>query len=301
MTPEMRQLVGPWNCELRNGTGEQPASQVRRCHMPRKGWSDAQWSRSWIHALVVPRPPSVRWPHATQSSTQQQGRWRQPHPPPKTGVRAPHPDEKVSVAQERVSKLEAALRAVGDDDETAPSLREALKRARQQAVPLSTQDKVTQCESFLERARKREAGAKELVLQAQKELARLSAEVVEGEQRLATLRAELERPQPPVVPVDMSAEVERLRVEQLSKEKEDGRPEVETHLQARRFVHSSDPAVEVQKVRSELMDMHKERDALKAALEAQRNCMDTSGPASPGTRMSALIDDAAKRRCLEGS
>ena len=197
--------------------------------------------------MMCPRPLSVRWPHATQSSTQQQGRWRQPHrngrqvqPPPKTGVRAPHPDEKVSVAQERVSKLEAALRAVGDDDETAPSLREALKRARQQTVPLSTQDKVTQCESFLERARKREAGAKELVLQAQKELARLSAEVVEGEQRLATLRAELERPQPPVVPVDMSAEVERLRalVEQLSKEKEDGRPEVETHLQARRFVHS---------------------------------------------------------------
>ena len=52
------------------------------------------------------------------------------------------PDEKVAVAQERVSKLEAALRAVGDDDDTAPSLREALKKARQQAVPLSTQDKV---------------------------------------------------------------------------------------------------------------------------------------------------------------
>ena len=108
-----------------------------------------------------------------------------------------------------------------------------------------------------------EAGAKEL--QARKELARLSAEVVEGEQRLATLRAELEGPPA-----------------------------------SRHFVHSSDPAVEVQKVRVELMDMQKERDALKAALEAQRNCMGTSGPASPGTRMSALIDDAAKRRCLEG-
>ena len=249
--------------------------------MPRKGWSDALWSRSWIHALIGPRPPSVRWPHAAQSSTQQQGRWRQPH---RNGRQVqPQADEKVSVAQERVSKLEVAFRAVGDDDETAPSLREALKKARQQAVPLSTQDKVTQYESFLERAKKREAGAKELVLQAQKELARLSAEVVEGEQRLATLRAELERTQLPVVPADMSAEVERLRalVEQLSKEKEDGRPKVETHLQARRFVHGSDPAVEVQKVRVELMDMQKERDALKAALEAHRNCMDTSGPASP--------------------
>ena len=32
-----------------------------------------------------------------------------------------HPDERVAVAQERVSKLEAALRAVGDDDDTAPN------------------------------------------------------------------------------------------------------------------------------------------------------------------------------------
>ena len=51
------------------------------------------------------------------------------------------------MAQERVSKLEAALRAVGEDDDTAPNLREALKRARQQAVPLSIPDKVAQCET----------------------------------------------------------------------------------------------------------------------------------------------------------
>ena len=86
------------------------------------------------------KPQQQRQPGATQ-----QGRWRQPHvhgrqgqpQAPKTGIRAPHPDEKVAVAQERVSKLEAALRAVGDDDDTAPNLREALKRARQQAGPLS--------------------------------------------------------------------------------------------------------------------------------------------------------------------
>ena len=179
-----------------------------------------------------PRPKSVQWPRASkdvkpqqqprQFGTPQQGRWRQPQldgrqgqpQAPKTGIRSPHPDEKAAMAQERVSKLEAALRA-------APSLREALKKARQQAVP--PQDKVAQCESFLERARKREAAARELVVQAQTELTRLSAEVVEGEQRSATLRAELERTQSPVAAVDMSAEVERLRVlvEQLSKEKED--------------------------------------------------------------------------------
>ena len=41
--------------------------------------------------------------------------------------------------------------------------------------------------------------------------------------------------------------------------------------------------------------MQKERDALKVVLEAQRNCMDTSGPASAGIRMSVFIDNATKR------
>ena len=186
------------------------ASFVSRL-MGRRGWSTMPVPEGWVQVIRGPRPKSVQWPRAPkglkhqqqrQPGATQQGRWRQPHvqgrqgqpQAPKTGIRAPHPDEKVAVAQERVSKLEAALRAVGDDDDTAPNLREALKRARQQAVPLSIPDKVAQCESFLERARKREAAARELLLQAQTELTRLSAEVVEGEQRLATLRAELERP-----------------------------------------------------------------------------------------------------------
>ena len=62
-----------------------------------------------------------------------------------TKIRAPHPEEKVAVAQERVSKLQAALRAVGDDDDTAPNLREALKKARQQAVPLSDRVDTVEC------------------------------------------------------------------------------------------------------------------------------------------------------------
>ena len=86
----------------------------------------------------------------------------------------------------------AAPRREGKCDTRASRHSERLK-ARQQAAPLSPQDNFAQCESFLERARKREAAARELVLQAQTELTRLSAEVVEGEQRLATLRAELER------------------------------------------------------------------------------------------------------------
>ena len=210
--------------------------------MVRKGWSQVEVPSGWVQIIRGPRPKSVQWPRASKEGTFQQqpsqpgaspqlGRWRQVPQSQvlKTGFRAPHPDEKASAARERVSKLEAALKAVGDDDDTAPSLRQALQKARQQAVPLSTQEKVAQCESFLERARKREAAAKEVVSQAQSELTRLSAEVAEGEQRLTTLRAELERPQPQVVAVDMSAEVERLRalVEQLTKEKEDARPQVD--------------------------------------------------------------------------
>ena len=227
-----------------------------------------------------PKPPSVRWPHATSPGAATSTEDRGPGAAPR---------REASFQVGGCARSSCGRRR----DRSEPS--RGVKKACHQAVLLSTQDKVTQCESFLERARKREAGAKELVLQAQKELAQLSAEVVEGEQRLAF--------EPSWSAPNMSAEVERLRVlvEQLSKEKEDGRPEVETHLQARRFVHSTDPAVEVQKVSIELMAMQRERDALKAALEAQRNCVDTPGTASPGTRMSVLIDDAAKRRCLEGS
>ena len=63
---------------------------------------------------------------------------------PKTGIRAPHPDEKVAVAQERVSKLEAAVRVVADDDDTAPS-----QRGVEESPPTSSAsvipDKVAQC------------------------------------------------------------------------------------------------------------------------------------------------------------
>ena len=181
----------------------------------------------WVQVIHGPRPTSVQWPRAAKGNPSNNVSL-EPH------IRAVGASRTFRVARgshrcrrqgsgrrtpKRVSKLEAALRVVGEDDDTAPNLREALKRARQQAVPLSIPDKVAQCESYLERARKREAVSRELLLRAQAELTRLSAEVAEGEQRLATLRAELERPQTPVVTVDMSAEVQRLRVlvEQLSK------------------------------------------------------------------------------------
>ena len=153
---------------------------------------------------------------------------------------------------------------------------------------------MTQCQ---ERVRKREAGAKEVVLQAQKELARWSAEVVEGEQIGDTSS----RVGAPPASSRSSRHVSRGGevVEGKGRWSSRSRDPSPGPLFRSQFRSSSGGAEGT--VRVELMDMQKERDALKAALEAQRNCMDTSGPTSPGTRMSVLIDDAPKRRCLERS
>ena len=195
----------------------------------------------WVQVIRGPLPKSVHWPRAPkdgkpqqqQPGATQQGRWRQPHVQGRQGShRHRRQGSERRTPTRRLPWHKSAFPSWRRHSELwgrrrhSSQSREALKRARQQAVPLSIPDKVAQCESFLERARKREAAARELLLQAQ---TGLSEEVVEGEQRLATLRAELERPQSPVVSVDMSAEVQRLRalVEQLSKEKEDVCPQTD--------------------------------------------------------------------------
>ena len=80
------------------------------------------------------------------------------------------------MAQERVPKLEAALRAVGDDDDSSQP-----PRGVEESPPAS-------CASVNARQGcwKGPGRGRQPVLQAQTELTRLSAEVVEGEQRLAT-------------------------------------------------------------------------------------------------------------------
>ena len=188
------------------------ASFVSRL-MGRRGWSTKTVPEG--HPWTTPEV----CPMATCTGATQQGRWRQPHvqgrqgqpQAPKTGIRAPHPDEKAAVAQERVSKLEAALRAVGDDDDTVPNLREALKSPPTSRASVNSRQGCTMRE-FLGTGQEEGGSRQRVVVQAQTELTRLSAE-------LATLRAELERPQSPVVSLDMSAEVQRLRalVEQLSR------------------------------------------------------------------------------------
>ena len=83
-----------------------------------------------------------------------------------TGIRHPdvvhkspssslNPDEQVAAAQVRVTKIEAAIQAVGEDDPAAMGLKEALQKARVQAQLQPVQDRMSHTEAFLNRSRKR--------------------------------------------------------------------------------------------------------------------------------------------------
>ena len=146
-------------------------------------------------SVQFPRAPKDGKPPATTSAgATQQGHWRQPHvqgrqgqpQAPKTGIRAPHPDEKVAVAQERVSKLEAALRACGGRRRHSSQPQRGVEESPPTSRASVNSRQGCTMREFLGTGRKREAAARELLLQAQTELTRLSTEVVEGEQRLAT-------------------------------------------------------------------------------------------------------------------
>ena len=120
------------------------------------------------------RPPAEKWPR-------QQGAPKQGHPlvKPQPKVRGLHPDVNVSVARDRIAKLEAAIAAVGEEDETAPKLQEALRRARQQAQSNNSW-----------KAQKEVSKAQQLLMEAQSRHAERLAEVTEVEQRMITLQTE---------------------------------------------------------------------------------------------------------------
>ena len=187
--------------------------------MPRgRAWqhSDDLSHQAWLKVLQGKRPPAEKWPQPSKQG--------QPTLQPRIQdkVRGLHPDVKVSVARDRISKLETALAAVGEDDETAPKLQEALRKARHQAQTPPVEVRVKSCENFLERARKNVSKSQEEVARAQQALteaqqnhAKWVAEVAQAEQRLITLQTEAaipcatastEQAQP-----DWAAELQQLR------------------------------------------------------------------------------------------
>ena len=109
-------------------------------------------------------------------------------------------------ARARVTKLEAAVLAIGESDPEYPGLQDALKKARSRAQEKPVQDHGG-TELFLERARKRVVAArqevekaKEGVVSAEGKLSLEEEEVRKAEARLLVLKQEANHAKPAHVP-----------------------------------------------------------------------------------------------------
>ena len=134
-----------------------------------------------------------------------------------------HPDEVMANARASVSKLAAAIAAVGDSDPTCATLREALARAKSQAQERPVADRIKHTNIFIERAKKRVRAFQEevemaqaAVLVAQEKLAKEEVSLREGEGRLQALQQEEANGMdcqevPPTVPCNFAEELVRLR------------------------------------------------------------------------------------------
>ena len=123
----------------------------------RREWSSTPVPEGWVQVVRGPHPKSVQWPRVSKdgSSNSNHVSLERPHSRA-VGVsrtsmvaKGSHRHRRQGSGRRTPTRRQlwhksefpssiAALRAVGDDDDTAPSFREALKKARQQAVPLST-------------------------------------------------------------------------------------------------------------------------------------------------------------------
>ena len=130
----------------------------------------------------------------------------------------------MSVARARVTKLEAAMAAVGETDPTFTHLQEALKKAKAQCQVRSVEDRIASSKEFIERAKERIVACQAEVSQAQEALAKAQSKLqqeeqglTDGEARLAILLQESAEvgPRveevPPTVPANFAQELVELR------------------------------------------------------------------------------------------
>ena len=153
------------------------------------------------------------------------------------------PDTALLSARARVTKLEAAMLAIGESDPEYPGLQDALKKARSQAQEKPVQDRIGGTELFLERARKRVVAArqevekaKEGVVSAEGKLALEEEEVCKVEARLLGLKQEanhMPASPRPTVPADFVQELTKLQslVQELQRERDELRAELATHAE----------------------------------------------------------------------
>ena len=130
--------------------------------MVRKGWSTLDVPSGWVQIVRGPRPKSEKWPLAKPAGSGSSpkgavGRWRSQGG--RQGVpatRAPDPEMVQDAANQRVVKLEAALRAMGDyDGPEVASLKSSLQKAREAARSKPLQEQIAETEAFISRAQKR--------------------------------------------------------------------------------------------------------------------------------------------------
>ena len=152
------------------------------------------------------------------------------------------PDEFAADQQAQIPKLEKAIDILGENNPEAASLVVSLKKVRAK-VSLPVGERLDACHQFVERARKRVVAAQEAVEKAVETKSRLDTELQEGLLRLQRFREEAaaqtqpaDRPDggmpdggvPPTAPVGAAAEVNRLRsmVDELQRERDLLREEV---------------------------------------------------------------------------
>ena len=165
---------------------------IRRCVMPRRGWSTMEVPDGWLQLIRGPRPKSERWPRRTPQTHQKPApAVRQPGVQGGKGPRVPaklamdpaqrvSPDTARAAAQEKARKLEKALEVMSDvEGPVVDALRAKSKKVQSAAVVPALDVHMEQCESFISKS--------------QRWLAELDKQRVAEEELLTEARARLER------------------------------------------------------------------------------------------------------------
>ena len=161
--------------------------------MVRKGWRTVEVPNGWLQIIRGPKPPSARWSRTKPSDKPHRAPGvspdsKQTFTPQVRGPQIPRrtPESNRSAAAAKIARIQASIAALGDEDpEEVELLKKALMKAELQAKipPLETQ--IAHAVQFIERAKKRVAGADEKIRKAAEALRQAEAEKVADIQAIA--------------------------------------------------------------------------------------------------------------------
>ena len=200
-----------------------------------------------------------------------------------------NPDDDAGPLQGRIEKLEKAIEVFGADNLEAQGLVSALMKARAQSQSQSAIGvRLDSCRAFVERAKKRLAGAEEAVTKALSLKSTMEAEFEQLLARLQSLREEAAA-QPsttipdPMEPLEDEISGLRARVAELESAQ---RAEVPTVLPT----NTATAAEEVNRLQATVEELRRERISWMSEV-ARRPDVSRGGES---TRMAALIDQAVR-------